>query len=146
MSHPEGENGDEEEEEEEDEGEDGSMGDEEYVEDEVDEEEEGPNTRMMAKNLLSMIHLSPYSYRKGYTWAGTTANELMAIWQGLPYVKHNNGQITLTQPSQRTLSREPHRYTSGLLVSMFHMSRGRRPATLFSAEKGSLRLRTQQIG
>lgn len=43
----------------------------------------------------------PYSYRKGYTWAGTTANESMAIWQGLPYIKHNNGQ---TQPNQRTMS------------------------------------------
>ncbi|MCJ1349814.1 hypothetical protein MMC31_008055 [Peltigera leucophlebia] len=42
----------------------------------------------------------PYSYRKGYTWRGTTANELMAIWQGLPYIKHNNGQITLTQPRE----------------------------------------------
>ncbi len=39
----------------------------------------------------------PYSYRKGYTWAGTTANELMAIWQGLPCIKHNNGQIWLAE-------------------------------------------------
>ena len=32
----------------------------------------------------------PYSYRKGYTWAGTTANKLMTRWQG-------HGQITITQ-------------------------------------------------
>lgn len=106
----EGENSDEEEEEEEDEGEDGSMGDEEYVEDEVDEdevdeEEEGQHEDDGKKSSFYDTSV-PYSYRKGYTWAGTTANELMAIWQGLPYIKHNNGQITLTQPYQRTLSQE----------------------------------------
>ena len=41
----------------------------------------------------------PYSYRKGYTWAGTTANELMARWQGLLYIRHDNGRITITQPN-----------------------------------------------
>jgi len=39
----------------------------------------------------------PYSYREGYTWANTTANELMARWQGLPYVKLPGGQIKITQ-------------------------------------------------
>lgn len=39
----------------------------------------------------------PYSHREGYTWANTTANELMAIWQGLPYVKQADGQIIITQ-------------------------------------------------
>lgn len=39
----------------------------------------------------------PYSHREGYTWANTTANELMAIWQGLPYIKQANGQITITR-------------------------------------------------
>lgn len=38
----------------------------------------------------------PYSHRKGYTWANTTANELMARWQNLPYIKHNDGRITIT--------------------------------------------------
>lgn len=42
----------------------------------------------------------------------------MAIWQGLPYIKHNSGQITLTQSNQRTLSREAR--TGGS-----HMSRGK---------------------
>jgi hypothetical protein len=38
----------------------------------------------------------PYSHREGYTWRNTTANELMARWQGLPYVKKPNGQIIIT--------------------------------------------------
>lgn len=40
----------------------------------------------------------PYGHREGYTWATTTANELMARWQGLPYIKHGDGRITITQP------------------------------------------------
>ena len=38
----------------------------------------------------------PYSHREGYTWANHTSNELMARWQGLPYIKHNDGRITVT--------------------------------------------------
>jgi hypothetical protein len=37
----------------------------------------------------------PYSHRKGYTFYDTTANELIAMWRGLPYIKHGNGQITV---------------------------------------------------
>jgi hypothetical protein len=40
----------------------------------------------------------PYSHREGYTWANTTANELMARWQGLPYIKQADGQIIITHP------------------------------------------------
>ncbi|MCJ1271521.1 hypothetical protein MMC22_011423 [Lobaria immixta] len=38
----------------------------------------------------------PYSHREGYTWADHTSNELMARWQGLPYIRHNDGRITVT--------------------------------------------------
>lgn len=38
----------------------------------------------------------PYSHRRGYTWANTTSNELMARWQNLPYIKHGDGRITIT--------------------------------------------------
>lgn len=106
----EGDEGDEEEKEE-DEGEDGRTGDEEYDEDEVDEEEEGQHEDNGKKSSLYDTSV-PYSYRKGYTLAGTTSNELMAMWQGLPYVKQNNGQITLIQPNQRTLSRADQRTLS----------------------------------
>jgi hypothetical protein len=44
----------------------------------------------------------PYSHRVGDTYANTTSNELMAIWQGLPYIKHPNGRITITGPSYRS--------------------------------------------
>lgn len=111
----EGDEGDEEEKEE-DEGEDGRTGDKEYDEDEVDEEEEGQHEDDGKKSSLYDTSV-PYSYRKGYTLAGTTSNELMAMWQGLPYVKHNNGQITLTQPNQRTLSREARADTFPLPAS-----------------------------
>lgn len=40
----------------------------------------------------------PYRHREGYTWANTTANVLMARWQRLPYIKHGDGRITITQP------------------------------------------------
>jgi hypothetical protein len=46
----------------------------------------------------------PYSHRVGYTWVNTTSNELMAIWQGLPYIKHADGQITITGPSYKRRS------------------------------------------
>lgn len=122
---------------EDDEGDDGNMGCEEYEEDEVYEEDEeyeeddeheedggykeddvveGRGGKHQEKSSLYDTSV-PYSYRKGYTWAGTTANELMAMWQGLPYIKHNNGQITLTQPNQRTLSQEARTGTPPLPAS-----------------------------
>lgn len=70
----------------------GRIGDEGYDEDEVDEEEKGQHEDDGKKSSFYDISV-PCSYRKGDTWAGITANELMAIWQGLPYVKHNNDQI-----------------------------------------------------
>ena len=69
--------------------------DREYEEDEV---VEGRRGNYQDKSSLYDTTV-PYSFRKGYTWAGTTSNELMAMWQGLPYIKHPNGQITLTQPN-----------------------------------------------
>lgn len=46
----------------------------------------------------------PFSHRKGYTWYDTTSNELMAMWQGLPYIKNANGSITLINSSQLSQS------------------------------------------
>jgi HNH endonuclease len=37
----------------------------------------------------------PFSHRKGYTFYNTTANELIDMMCGLPYLKHKNGKITL---------------------------------------------------
>ena len=71
----------------------GMMGDEES--EEPEEYEEYEESRQKKSSLYDTS--VPYSHRKGYTWAGTTANELMAIWQRLPF-------INLTQPNQRTLS------------------------------------------
>lgn len=76
----------------------------------------------------------PYNYRKGYTWAGTTASELMAIWQGLPYIKHNSGQIK-EHCHERPAPAAP---APGLLVSIFHMSRGKIKKALPSDSEESL--------
>jgi hypothetical protein len=57
-----------------------------------------PTTRKASARKASAVDNKsvPYSHREGYTWKNTTANELMARWQGLPYVKKPNGQIIIT--------------------------------------------------
>ena len=62
-----------------------------------------PTSRKASARKASALHDKsvPYSHREGYTWRNTTANELMAIWQGLPYVKKPNGQIIITGVSYR---------------------------------------------
>ncbi len=71
------------------------------MEDEQSEEPEEYEEYKESRHKKSSLYDTsvPYSHRKGYTWAGTTANELIAIWQRLPF-------INLTQPNQRTLSQE----------------------------------------
>jgi HNH endonuclease len=58
------------------------------------------NTSRRSKHNKSVLYDKsvPYSHREGYTWANTTANELMARWQGLPYIKQADGQIIITHP------------------------------------------------
>ena len=76
------------------------MEDEEFDEDEVDEEEEDQQKDNGKKSSLYDTSV-PYSYRKGYTWAGTTANELMAIWQAYRMPS------TITAKSKNIVTRSP---------------------------------------
>lgn len=66
--------------------------------------------RATTRDLLFTIHLYRIVIAKDIRGP--------VLWQGLPYIKHNSGQITLTQSNQRTLSREAR--TGGS-----HMSRGK---------------------